>query len=380
MDFELSREHLLARDAVKNFAAKEVKPRARAMDEAEEFDPELLERIKEVGLFGMSIPEEYGGSFTDTLTVALMVEQIAWACPSTATLIGASSGLFGGNLSKHGTKEQCERYLPKIASGEWIGCMGLTEPHAGSDALSLSTRAEKKGDRYILNGTKVFISNAPIADVALVYATVDRSAGPKGICTFIVERSFPGFESGRKFDKMGLRASPTGELVFEDCEVPEENLVGMVEGKGFKQMMIGLNSERVAWSAMAVGVAQAAFEESLAYAQEREQFGTAVYNFQMVQQMIADMACEIHAARLLAYQSAAILDSGGQARLEASYAKLFSSEMVMRVTTNAVQIFGGYGYTREFDVERHMRDAKVFAIGAGTSEVQRLIIAHLLRS
>ena len=379
MLYDISEEQRIILNTVRNFCEEKVKPVEEANDKSGRYPEELFKEMAKLGFFGSAIPEEYGGNFVDFFTLALLSEEMARYSPSLGTVMGGSSLLFGNNLARNGTEEQKKKYLPKVASGELIGCLGLTEPGAGSDAMGLSTRVEKRGDEYILNGTKTFISNAPIADVSLVYATIDKSLGPKGICTFVVERDFEGFSTGKEFDKMGLRSSPTGELVFEDCRVPAENLVGGKEGLGKNQMISGLDTERVAWAALALGLAQGAFEEALKYSQEREQFGTPIFNFQMIQKMIADMATSIEAARLLIYNSAAILDGGKDARLEASYAKLFACDMCMDVTTDAVHIHGGYGFTKEFRVERMMRDAKVFSIGAGTSEVQRMIICHYLR-
>ncbi len=379
MLYQISEEQRIMLATVRDFCEKNVKPVEEENDKKGGAPEKIVNMMKEMGLFGFGVPEAYGGSFRDYFSVALLSEEISRYSPSLGTLMGASSLLFGNNLARHGTDEQKKKYLPKIASGEFIGCMGLTEPGAGSDAVSVATRAVKDGNSYVLSGTKTFISNAPICDVAYVYATLDKKLGAKGVCTFIVERDAPGFSVGKEFDKMGLRSSPTGELVFDECRVPAENLVGGQEGIGIRQMMKGLDTERVCWSSLALGLAQGAFEEALAYSQQREQFNTPIFNFQMVQRMLADMATEIEAARLLVYNGAAIIDQGGDGRLAASYAKLFTCDMVMRVTTDAVQVHGGYGYTKEYRVERMMRDAKVFAIGAGTSEVQRMIICHYLR-
>lgn len=378
MDFLLTDDQKAMRAAARQFAKKEIAPRARAMDEAEQIDPDLLKKLGELGYFGMSIPPEYGGTYTDHVTSMLMAMEISRACAGTATTMGASTGLFGDNLATHGTEEQKKKYLPKIASGEWIGCMGLTEPGAGSDAFSIKTRAEKKGDKYILNGTKTFISNAPIADVAYIYATVDPKAGKGGLCTFIVERSFLGYEAGKKFEKMGLRAAPTGELIFMDCEVPAENLVGGEEGGGFKQMVRGLNIERVVWGALAVGIAKAAFAAAYEYACQREQFNAPIISFQMIQDKLATMSMEIALGEQACLFAAKMLDAGEDIALVAAQTKLYCSDMVMRVTTEAVQVLGGYGYMREFPVEKYMRDAKVFAIGAGTNEIQKLLIMQQL--
>ncbi|MBN1883656.1 MAG: acyl-CoA dehydrogenase family protein [Deltaproteobacteria bacterium] len=379
MLYEISEEQRIMLDTVRSFGEERIKPVEEENDKAGRYPTDLVGEMAKLGLMGSAIPEEYGGTFRDFFTLAILSEEIAKYSPSLGTVMGASSLLFGNNLARNGTEEQKKKYLPLVASGEWMGCMGLTEPGSGSDAMSVSTRAEKKGDEYILNGTKTFISNAPVADVALVYATVDKSQGPKGICTFIVERDFEGFSTGKEFDKMGLRSSPTGELVLEDCRVPAENLVGGSEGLGAKQMTSGLDTERVAWSALSLGLAQGAFDEALAYSQERSQFGSPIFNFQMVQKLIADMATSLEASRLLIYNAASILDKGGNARLAASYAKLMACDECMRITTDAVHVHGGYGFTKEFRVERMMRDAKVFSIGAGTSEVQRMIICHYLR-
>ena len=378
MDFLFNEEQRMIRQAAREFAQKEIAPRAEQMDRAETIDRELLAKLGELGYLGLSIPPAYGGTFTDHLTGTLVGLEIARGCAATATTMGASAGLFGGNLAGNGTEEQKKRYLPKIASGEWIGCMGLTEPEAGSDAFSIRTRAEKKGDRYILNGTKTFISNAPIADVALIYASVDPGRGTGGLCTFIVEKDFPGYSRGKKFEKMGLRASPTGEIVLEDCEVPEENLVGMEPGRGFGQMVRGLNVERVGWSAVAVGLAKAAFVAAFRYSQEREQFGMPIVNFQLVQDHIARMATGVSIGEQTCLCGAKMIDEGQDIALAAAQCKLFCTDMVMRVTTDAVQVHGGYGYMREFPVERYMRDAKVFAIGAGTNEIQKLLILQQL--
>ena len=378
MDFLLNEQQRMTRQAARDIAKKEIAPRAEAMDRQEQYDPDLLKKLADLGYFGMSIPEAYGGTFTDHLTGTLVGLEIARGCAGIATTMGASAGLFGGNLAGNGTEDQKNRYLPQIASGKWIGCMGLTEPGAGSDAFSIKTRAFKKGDRYLLNGTKTFITNAPVADIALIYATLDPSQGTGGICTFIVEKDFPGYAVGKKFEKMGLRSSPTGEIVLEDCEVPEENLVGMEPGLGFKQMVRGLNVERVGWAAVAVGLAKAALVAAFSYAQQREQFGMAIMNFQMIQDKLATMATEVALGEQTVLCAAKMLDEGQDIALVAAQCKLFCTDMVMRVTTEAVQVHGGYGFMREFPVERYMRDAKVFAIGAGTNEVQKLLIMQQL--
>jgi len=313
--------------------------------------------------------------------LGLTAEELSRVDAGVAVVFGAHGLLCGNNIARNATVAQKQKYLPALASGERRGCMGLTEPGAGSDATSIKTRAVRKGDNYILNGTKMFISNAPIADIALIYATTDPDLGAGGLSAFIVEKEFPGYNAGKKLSKMGLRSSPTGEIVLDDCVVPAENLIGGVEGRGLNIMFSGLDVERLAWASMCVGIAEAAFSASLNYSKEREQFGEQIFNFQMIQDKLVTMSVEIEAARLLTYKGFSCLDNGDykQTRMLAAQAKLYASEMVNRVTAEAVHIHGGYGYMKEFPVERYMRDAKVFPIGAGTSEVQKLIIANYLR-
>jgi isovaleryl-CoA dehydrogenase len=310
-----------------------------------------------------------------------MAEEISKIDPGVGVVYGAHALLCANNIARNATEEQKQKYLPVLASGAKRGCMGLTEPGAGSDAISLKTRAIRDGDYYILNGTKTFISNAPIADIALIYATTDPTLGIGGLCAFIVEKDFPGYKVGKKLSKMGLRSSPTGEIILEDCRVPAANLLGGVEGKGIKTMFSGLDVERFMWACMSVGIAEAAFAAALKYAKEREQFGQPIFNFQMIQDKLVTMLVEIEAAKLLTLKGIACWDQGNfkEARMLAAQAKLYACEMVNRVTAEAVHIHGGYGYMKEFPVERYMRDAKVFAIGAGTSEVQKLIIANYLK-
>jgi len=350
------------------------------MDREEKFVEDLWEKAKSLGFLGMGIPPEYGGTLTDYISLGLMAEEQAKVDAGVGVVYGAHGLLCGNNIARNGTEEQKEKYLPVLASGEKRGCMGLTEPEYGSDAVSLKTRACKVGDEYILNGTKTFISNAPIANIAVIYATLDPALGAKGLCTFIVEKDFPGYHVGREFSKMGLRSSPTGEIILEDCHVPEANLLGGVEGKGVKQMFSGLDVERLMWSSLAIGIAQAAFDASLKYAKERQQFGQPVFNFQMIQDKLATMLVEIEAARLLTYKGLTYWDQGNfrEARMLASQAKFYACEMVVRVTGEAIQIHGGYGYMKDFPVERYMRDAKAFPIGAGTTEIEKLIIAGYL--
>jgi len=376
MNFSLTDEQRMLRDSVRKFSEREIAPFVEEMDKEEKFIEDLWEKAKPMGFLGMGIHPEYGGMLTDYLSFGLMGEELARVDAGVATVYGAHGLLCANNIARNATEDQKKKYLPALAAGETRGCMGLTEPGAGSDAMSLKTTARKEGSEYILNGTKTFISNAPIADIALIYAQ-----GSGGLCTFIVEKDFPGYSTGKKLSKMGLRSSPTGEIIMEDCHVPEENLVGGVEGQGLKQMFSGLDVERFMWSCLAIGIAQAAFDAALKYTKEREQFGQPIFNFQMIQDKLAIMLVELEAARLLTYKGLTCWDEGNyrEARMVAAQAKLYAGEMAVRVTGEAVHIHGGYGYMKEYPVERYMRDAKVFPIGAGTSEMQKLIIAHYLR-
>lgn len=381
MDFSFTEEQRMFLDTVKKFADKEIAPRCEEMDREEHFAMDLWEKAKPLGFHGLGISPEDGGGLTDYLTMALYCEELCKVDAGVCVTYGAHSLLCSNNIARNATADQKNHYMPVLASGAKIGCMGLTEPGAGSDALSLRTRARREGDEYILNGTKTFISNAPIADIALIYATIDPALGAAGLCAFIVEKDFPGYKVGKKLSKMGLRSSPTGEIILEDCRVPAENLLGGAEGKGLKTMFSGLDIERIVWSAMSVGIAQAAFTAALKYAREREQFGQPIFNFQMVQDKLVTMQVDIEAARLLTYKGATAWDQGDfkESRLLAAQSKLFACEMANRVAADAVHIHGGYGYMKEFPVERYMRDAKVFPIGAGTSEVQKLILAGAMK-
>ena len=376
MDFSLTEEQKMLRETVRKFSEKEIAPLVEEMDHEEKFIEDLWEKAKPMGFLGMGVPPEYDGMLNDYLSFGLMGEELGRVDAGVATVYGAHGLLCSNNIARNATEDQKKRYLSLLARGEKRGCMGLTEPGAGSDATSLKTTARKVGSEYILNGTKTFISNAPIADIALIYAQ-----GPGGLCTFIVEKDFPGYSVGRKLSKMGLRSSPTGEIIMEDCHVPEENLLGGVEGQGLKQMFAGLDVERFMWSCLAIGIAQAAFDASLKYTKEREQFGQPIFNFQMIQDKLSTMLVELEAARLLTYKGMTCWDQGNyrEARMLAAQAKLYACDMAVRVTGEAVHIHGGYGYMKEYPVERYMRDAKVFPIGAGTSEVQKLIIAHYMR-
>lgn len=376
--FEFNEEHKMLTKTMADFVADVVAPKAAEVDKTGEFPREHFTKLAELGMLGLPVPEEYGGVGADWISVCIVLDELAYGCGSTALSWGAHTILCIGALNRNADDEQKRKYLPDLISGKKIGSWALTEPGAGSDALGLQTTAIKNSDGdYVLNGQKTFITNGPVADTLVVFTRTGKEASHENLSSFIVERGFEGFTTGKPMDKMGMRGSPTGELFFEDCVVPAENLIGK-EGEGLDQIMRGLNVERVTVSALPLGLAQCALDLSVKYALERRQFGKPIAEFQMVQKMLADMATELEAARLLVYQSAYNLDQGKDSNFEASAAKLFSSESCTRATLNAIQIFGGYGYTREYSVERLMRDAKLMEIGAGTSQIQRMIIAREL--
>jgi len=377
VDFDLSSEQSMLKETVARFVDKEVIPRAPQIDEDGKFPRESFRTMAELGLFGISIPQEHGGTGADLLSSVIVMEELARGCASTANTFGAHAILCAENICRNGNDDQRKKYLPDLIAGRKIGAIAITEPGAGSDALAMSTRAVKKEDRYILNGTKMFITNGPVADLAVVYAKTDPEAGPRGITAFIVEKDFPGYSTGKTLKKMGVKGSPTGELIFQDMEVPAENVLGRENG-GVRVLMNGLDRERIIYSAAPIGVAQGAFDVAFKYAAERIQFQAAIITFQMIQDMLADMATDIQAGRLLSYWAAAMADQGKRVRLEASYAKLFCSQVGMRVVNNAVQILGGYGYISEFPVERMYRDMKGIEFGAGTTQIQKLIIVQEL--
>ena len=374
--FNFTEQHRMIRHTVEEFVKKEVAPIAHDVDISGSFQRENYDKMGDIGLLGVLIPEEYGGFGGDCVSCCIVFEELAYGCAGTALSWGAHAILCASNLFRTGNDAQRRKYLPDLISGKKIGSWGLTEPNAGSDAVGLQTHAVKKGDEYILNGSKMFITNAPVADTFVIFARTsdDRK---KGISSFIVERGYEGFSTGPALEKMGMRASPTGAIYLEDCKVPAENILGE-EGEGWNQMMTGLNIERTTFAALSLGIAQASLDASVRYAKERKQFGKPIGDFQMIQKMLADMACELEAARMLNYQTAQNIDDGKGSFFEASCAKLLASEVATRAALDAIQIHGGYGYTREFPVERYMRDAKLMEIGAGTSEVQRLIIAREL--
>jgi alkylation response protein AidB-like acyl-CoA dehydrogenase len=375
--YYLSDEQRMVMELARSIAREKIAPVAGHHDETETYPEEPMRLLAQQGLMGIWLPEAYGGSDMGALAVALVAEEIAWACAATATNWGATP-LGGYPILLAGTEDQKRRYLPRIAAGEMLAAYSLSEPDAGSDAASLRTTAVRRGDRYVLNGTKLWCSNGSNAGVITLFATVDPSKGPKGITAFLVEPGFPGFAVGKHERKMGIRASPTVALHLQDCEVPIENRLGE-EGEGFRIAMRTLDYTRPMTGATAVGVAQAALDAATAYAKERRQFGKPIAAFQGLQFMLADMAMQVHGARLMVHHVASLVDRDvGSTVLEASMAKCFAGDAAMKVATDAVQVFGGVGYTREFPVERFMRDAKIMQIYEGTNQIQRLVIAREL--
>lgn len=377
MDFTLSKEHEMARTLFRDFAQKEVKPLAQEVDETEEFPRETVTKMQKLGFMGIPIPKEYGGQGCDTLTYVMCVEELSKVCGTTGVIVSAHTSLGSDPIKRFGTPEQKEKYLKPLASGEKLGAFALTEPGAGTDAAGQQTKAVLDGDHYVLNGSKIFITNGKEADVYIVFAMTDKSKGTKGISAFIVEKGFPGFSFGTKEKKMGIRGSSTYELIFTDCIVPKENLLGD-EGKGFGIAMQTLDGGRIGIAAQALGIAEGALESTIAYVKERKQFGRPLAKFQNTQFQIADMATKVEAAKQLVYRAAIAKDTQKRFSVEAAMAKLYAAEVAMEVTTKAVQLHGGYGYTREYDVERMMRDAKITEIYEGTSEVQRMVISGSL--
>ena len=379
MNFELTEEQNLIRDMVRSFAETEVAPSAGERDETERFDRALMfDRLAELGLTGIVFPEEYGGAGADYLSYAIAVEELSRVCGSTGVTLSAHLSLCANPIYMFGTEEQKQKFLVPLAKGEKIGAFGLTEPSAGSDAGGTKTTATRDGNDWILNGSKIFITNAGEAEVYVVLARSDKSAEKhRGISAYIVEKGTPGFSFGKKEKKMGIRSSPTMELVFENCRIPGDNLLGQ-EGQGFKVAMKTLDGGRIGIASQALGIAQGALDATLAYTKDREQFNKPIAAFQGVSFQLADMATQIEAARLLIYNAAYRASAGLSYSQESAMAKLFASETAMRVTTQAVQLHGGYGYTRDFPVERMMRDAKITEIYEGTSEVQRVVIGAAL--
>lgn len=374
MDFKLNDEQQLLQTMVREFTDKEIRPIAAELDEEERFPTELIPMLSEIGVMGIPIPEEYGGVGMGNLEYVIAVEEISKACASTGVTVSAHTSLCCWPILTYGTEEQKQKYLVPLATGEKLGAFGLTEPNAGTDAAMQTTIAEDKGEYYLLNGSKIFITNGSYADVYVIFAMTNKSAGNKGISAFILEKGMEGFTFGSKEKKMGIRGSATYELVFNNVKVPKENLLGKENG-GFKIAMSTLDGGRIGIAAQALGIAQGAIDETLNYVKERVQFGRSISSFQNTQFTMAEMQTRVDAARMLVYRAASLKDDGENYSSEAAMAKLFASEAARDVTCKAVQLFGGYGYTREYPVERMMRDAKITEIYEGTSEVQKMVIA-----
>ncbi|MBS4223457.1 acyl-CoA dehydrogenase [Lederbergia citrea] len=376
MNFRLSEEHEMIRKMVRDFAQKEVAPTAAERDEEERFDMALFEKMAELGLTGIPWPEEYGGIGSDYLAYCIAVEELSRVCASTGVTLSAHTSLAGWPVYKFGSEEQKQKYLRPMAEGSKIGAYGLTEPGSGSDAGGMRTTARLDGESYILNGSKIFITNGGIADIYIVFALTDPN-DKRSTTAFIIEKDFEGFSVGKKEKKLGIRSSPTTEIIFEDCKVPVENVLGEV-GQGFKIAMMTLDGGRNGIAAQAVGIAQGALDASVAYAKERKQFGKPIADNQGISFKLADMATSIEASRLLTYQAAWLESKGLPYGKESAMSKLMAGDTAMKVTTEAVQVFGGYGYTKDYPVERYMRDAKITQIYEGTQEIQRLVISRML--
>jgi hypothetical protein len=377
LDFDLSEEQQLLRKTVRDFAEKELGPHSREWDEQQQFPREVFTKLAELGLMGVCWPAEYGGAGLSTLDWALAMEELARVEAGVALSLAAHHSLASAHLFLAGTEEQKKRFLVPLATGEKVGCWGLTEPGSGSDAGGMRTTAVRDGDDWVLNGSKTFITNGSVADTAVLMAVTDRAKGSKGISAFVVERGESGFRPGKKEDKLGCRSSDTSELVLEDCRLPADRLLGS-EGMGFIDTLKILDKGRVGIAAFSVGIAQASLEASIRYAGERKQFGHPLADFQGIQFKIAEMATQVDAGRLLTWRAAALADAGRTLTAEASMAKLFAGEAAVQIALEAIQIHGGYGYLKDYPVERHLRDAKLGTIGEGTSEVQRMVIARQL--
>ena len=374
MDFNLTKTETLFLQMIRRFAEKEVKPLAAEVDEQERFPHETVEKMGKLGLMGIPIPVKYGGAGGTNQLYSMAVEELSRVCATTGVILSAHTSLCAAPILEMGTEEQKMKYLPKLASGEWIGAFGLTEPNAGTDASAQQTIAVEDGDAWVLNGTKIFITNAVYASVYIIIAMTDKSQGTRGISAFIVEKGTPGFSVGKKERKLGIRGSATCELIFNNCRIPKTNLLGKVGG-GFGLAMKTLDGGRIGIAAQALGIAQGAMDETIKYTKERKQFGKSISNYQNTQFQLADLETKIQAARLLVRSAAFKKENGIPYSVDAAMAKLFASETAMEVTSKAIQFHGGYGYTRDYPVERMMRDAKITEIYEGTSEVQRMVIS-----
>ncbi len=377
MDIQLTDEQRQVRDLCRDFSEQELRPNARRWDEEHYFPREAVQKLAEMGLMGVAVPPEWGGAGMDSVAYAVAMEEISRGCAGTGVIMSVSNSLYCDPILKYGTAEQKREFLTPFARGEKLGCFALTEPMSGSDAAEMRTLAVARGDEYVLSGTKNFITNGPQADVVLVFAMTDRAKGHKGITAFLVPAETKGFTRGKPDQKVGIRASGSCSIFFEDCAVPKSCRLGQ-EGEGFKIAMSTLDGGRIGIASQALGIARAAYEEAVAYAKERRAFGKPIATFQAIQFMVADMATEIDAARLLTWRAATLKDKGVRFSAEAAMAKLYASEMAERVTSKGIQIHGGYGYIKEFDAERHWRDSRITQIYEGTSEIQRIVISSTL--
>jgi alkylation response protein AidB-like acyl-CoA dehydrogenase len=377
MDFRLSDEQELLRQSVREFTETEIHPHVRAWDEAQRFPADLLQKLAGLGLMGIQVPEAYGGAGMSSVDYCIAIEELARVDPSIALSVAAHNGLGAAHIFLFGSEAQKRRYLVPLAKGETLAAWALTEPGSGSDAAAMRTTAVRDGEHWILNGSKAFITHGASGDTMVVMAVTDRARGAKGISAFIVERGTPGLLTGKKEDKLGMRASETSEVIFQNCRVPASQLIG-AEGQGFIQTLQVLDAGRIGIAALAVGLAQGAYEVSRAYAAERRQFGRPIAAFQSIRWKLVDGAARVEAARLLTYRAAWLKDHGRRMTLESSMAKLFASEIAVRASEDAVQIHGGYGFVKDYPAEKFLRDVKLTTIGEGTSEVQRLVIARQL--
>lgn len=376
MDFDLNEEQAMIRTMARNFAEKEIAPRAKEYNREEKFPPDLMKKLAETGFLGLNLPTEYGGGGADYMSYCVMLEELAHADLSVAVTTSSHLSLGGKTILKWGTDAQKQKYLPRLASGEILGCLATTEPNVGSDISAIETAATLKGNEWVLNGNKMWISNGGVAGLAIVIAQTDKSQGAKGLTAFVIERGAPGFSTQDIHHKLGCRAANTSELIFEDCRIPKENTLGPV-GKGMSVALSAFDSARLGVAARTVGVAQACIDASVAYAQTRKQFGRLIGTFQLIQELIADMSVETQAARLLVYRAATIKDkTGDPATVETSMAKYYASEIAVKAANAALQIHGSYGYTDEYPVERYLRDVRVSCILEGTSQVHKMIIGR----
>jgi butyryl-CoA dehydrogenase len=379
MNFSLTKEQVLFQQMIKDFAEREVKPLAAEVDEQERFPIETVEKMAKIGIMGIPIPKQYGGAGGNNVMYSMAVEELSAVCATTGVIVSAHTSLCAAPIMESGTEAQKQKYLPKLASGEWIGAFGLTEPNAGTDAAGQQTTAVEDGDNYIINGSKIFITNAEFAHVYVIFAMTDKSKGTRGITAFIIEKGTPGFSIGKKEKKMGIRGSATCELIFENVVLPKENMLGKLN-KGFGIAMKTLDGGRIGIAAQALGIAQGAINETVRYVKERKQFGRPISGFQNTQFQLADMNTKTEASRMLVRKAANKKDQKVPYSVDAAMCKLYAAETAMEVTNKAVQLHGGYGYTREYPVERMMRDAKITEIYEGTSEVQRMVIsANMLK-